>query len=122
MKHRGITGIGIIVIIVIVLLFGYIVFMIGRLEFNYAAIRGKALTSAELGASQGDEYSIKDIIETAQDQKVRLAPDQIFIDHNIKDSVRIFFEYDDSSNIFGIYTYRKHFKVDVVKAVKFPNQ
>lgn len=118
MNHRGISGVGVIVIIAIALIIGYIAFMIGRLEFSYGAIKGKATTDAELGLAQADELTQKDIIEVARDQRVALNPEQIYIDHTIKDSLRIFIEYDDSSNIFGIFTYRKHFKVDVVKPLK----
>jgi hypothetical protein len=118
MKNKGISGIGVIIIIVIVLLIGYIGYEIGRLEFTYGAIKGKAENAADLGLAQADELTIRDLIETARDQKVILIQDQIFIDHSIKDSLRIFLEYDDSSNIFGIYNYKKHFKVDVIRAMK----
>lgn len=118
MKNKGISGIGIIIIIVIVLLIGYVAYQIGRLQFSYGAIKGKAESAAELGLAQPDDFTIRELIETAKDQHVILVPEQIYFDHSPKDSLRIFLEYDDSSSIFGVYTYRKHFKVDVVKAMK----
>jgi len=118
MKNKGISGIGIIIIIVIVLVIGYIAYMIGRLQFTYGAIKGRAENSAEVGLAQADEIIIRDLIETAKDQKVILIPEQIFVDHSIKDSLRIYLEYEDSSNIFGIYTYKRHFKIDVIKLMK----
>jgi hypothetical protein len=118
MKNKGISGVGVIIIIVLVLVIGYIGFMIGRLQFSYGAIKGKAENAAEIGLAQADEVIIRDLIETAKDQRVVLIPEQIFVDHSLKDSMRIYVEYDDSSSIFGIYTYKKHFKIDVVKAMK----
>jgi len=118
MKNKGISGIGIIIILVVILVFGYIAYQIGRLQFTYGAIKGRAENSAEIGLAQADEVIIRDLIETAKDQKVVLIPEQIFVDHSLKDSMRIYLEYDDSSNVFGIYTYKKHFKIDVVKAMK----
>lgn len=112
------SGIGVIILIIVVLLIGYIAYMIGRLQFTYGAIKGKAENSAEIGLAQADEVIIRELIETAKDQKVDLIPEQIFVDHSIKDSMRIYIEYDDSSNIFGIYTYKKHFKIDIVKPMK----
>jgi hypothetical protein len=118
MKNKGISGIGIIIIIVMVLVIGYIAYQIGRLQFSYGAIKGTAENSAEVGLAQTDDYIIRNLIETARDQKVVLVPEQIFVDHSIKDSMRIYIEYDDSSNIFGVYNYKKHFKIDVVKYMK----
>lgn len=118
MKNKGISGIGVIIIIVVVILIGYIAYQIGRLQFTYGAIKGKAENSAEIGLAQTDGFIIQDIIETAKNQKVILMPDQVFIDHTIRDSMRIFLEYDDSSSIFGIYYFKKHFKIDVVRPMK----
>jgi len=118
MKNKGISGIGIIIILVVVILIGYVAYQIGRLQFSYGAIKGKVENSAEIGLAQTDGYIIQDIIATAADQKVILMPDQVFIDHSIRDSMRIFLEYDDSSSILGIYYYKKHFKIDVVKPMK----
>lgn len=118
MNHKGISGIGVIIIIIIILLIGYVAYQIGRPQFTYGAIKGKAENAAELGTAQSDDYTRQELIETARDQKVILLPEQILIDRSLQDSLRIYIEYDDSSSVLGIYTYRKHFVIDVIKRMK----
>lgn len=118
MKHRGISGAGVIAILLALIAIGYTAYQISRPHFGFAAIKGKAENAAEMGLAQSDDYTRQELIETARDQKVILIADQIYIDHSLRDSLRIYVEYDDSSSIFGIYTYRKHFVIDVVKRMK----
>jgi len=118
MKHRGISGVGVIIIILVVLIAGYVAYQIFRPQFTYSAIKGKAENAAEMGAAQSDDYTRQELIETARDQQIRLIPEQILIDHSLQDSLRIYIEYDDSSSVFGIYTYRKHFIIDIVMRMK----
>jgi len=120
MKSRGVSGFGVIIIIIVLIIIGYVVYQIGRLQFSYGSIKNKVEDAAKMGTAQTDAMIIEGLIKDAAEVKVQLnlAYDTIIIDRGIRDSFRIYLTYNDSSNIFGVYTYYKHFVIDVVKPIK----
>jgi hypothetical protein len=112
MRSKGISGFGIIVLIIILLLLGYVGYQIFRVHFTKGKIDGKVKTTAEIGPSMTDETIVEALLEEARDSNVKLNPDSIFVDRGIPDSFRIYVAYDDSSNIFGFFTYKQHFVID----------
>ncbi len=118
MKSRGISGFSVIVILIIVLIIGYVAYQIGRLYFTYGAVSEKVEHAAETSYAMNDYEIVQQLMKQAQEAKVELNPDSIFIDRTIPDSLRIYVAYEDSSNIFNIYTYRRHFVIDKVAQIK----
>lgn len=116
-RPKGISGFGIILIIILVLIIGYVAYQLGRVQFTYGSIKGKIENAAEMGSAQSDGEIINNLIKDAAEAKVQLIPEQIFLDHTISDSFRIYVEYDDSSKVFGV-TFHRHFVIDVVKPIK----
>ena len=118
MKSRGMSGFGIIILIILLLLIGYVAYQLGRVHFTYGYISGKVENAARLGAGLTD-YDIRtQLIRDAKEGNVELNPDSIFIDREIPDSLRIYVAYDDSSDIFGIFTYSRHLQVDKVVLIE----
>ncbi len=118
MKNRGISGFGVIVFLIILLIIGYGAYQIGRVHFKYGTISAKVENAAELAYTLSDNDIVQRLIKEAREAEVELNPDSIFIDRSIPDSIRIYVAYTDSSNIYGIHTYRRHFVIDKVEPIK----
>lgn len=119
MKSRGISGFGIIVLIIILLIVGYVGYQIGGVHFRYGAVRGKVENAAKIAPSLTDYEVINQIVTGVKDDtNIELDRDSISIDRSIPDSLRIYVAYDDSSDIFGFYTYSCHFQIDEIVSTK----
>jgi hypothetical protein len=59
-----------------------------------------------------------ELIKRAEEINVVLPPENIWIDKSIPDSFRIYVEYEDSSSIFGVFTYSRKFKVDKIAPIQ----
>jgi hypothetical protein len=118
MRSRGASGFGIILIILILLIVGYSAYKIAEIHFAHTSLSSKVETAAKLGYAMTDEDIVKRLMIDAQEVKVEINPDSIFIDRDIPDSIRIYVAYSDSSDIFGIYTYTRHFVIDKVEPIK----
>uniref|UniRef100_A0A7C4TDV1 DUF4845 domain-containing protein n=1 Tax=candidate division WOR-3 bacterium TaxID=2052148 RepID=A0A7C4TDV1_UNCW3 len=119
MKSPGISGFGIIFIIILLLLIGYVGYQVFRIQFTYSAIKSKVEDAVEMGSLRNDAEIMNELLGEFEEAKVHLDPayDTIYIDRSIPDSFRIFVAYNDSSNIFG-YIYRRHLVIDVVMPIK----
>jgi type III secretion system FlhB-like substrate exporter len=118
MKSRGISGFGVIVLIIILLLFGYVVYQISRVHLTHSSIKEKVEHAARTGYAMGDNEIINQLVNEAKEAHVELNPDSVFIDRTVNDSLRIYVAYDDSSDIFGIYTYSKHYNIDYIAPIE----
>ena len=118
MKNRGISGFGVIVLIIIILLIGYVAWQIVRVHLTYGTISEKVEQAAKLGPTMTDMEIVNQLMREAKDVKVELNPDSIFIDRSIPDSFRVYVSYDDSSDVFGMFVYRRHFVVDKIEPIK----
>ncbi len=118
MRSRGISGFGAIVIIIILILIGYAGYQLYRPNFTYNAIKEKVKDAVELGPVQSDEGIIDNLIKEAAEAKLALTPENIWIDHSLPDSFRIYVEYDDSASIFGFFTFHRHYKIDQIAEIK----
>lgn len=120
-KHsKGISGFGIIFIIILLLLVGYVGYQIFRIQFTYFAAKNKVEDSVRLGPVRPDAEVLNDLLSEFKEIKLQLDPayDTIFIDRTIPDSFRIYCAYNDSSKIFGFYTYSRHLVIDVIMPIK----
>lgn len=115
---RGISGFGVIFLIIILMVIGYTGYQVARLHFSYGSISEKVETIVRIGPVQSDEMIQDELIKRAAEINVRLAPANIWIDKSIPDSFRIYVEYEDSSSIFGIFTYSRRFKVDKIAPIQ----
>jgi len=115
---RGISGFGVIILIIILLIIGYVAYQIGRVHFTYGTISEHVETAVRTGATVNDYETVDMLVRSAEEAKIELDPDSIFIDHSIPDSFRIYVAYDDSSDIFGIFYYKRHFIIDKVVPLK----
>ena len=118
MRNRGVSGFGVIILIIILLIIGYVAYQIGRVHFTYGSIAGKVENAAKIGHTLTDENIVNQLVREAGDAHVKLSPDSIFVDRSIPDSFRVYVTYDDSSDIFGVFTYRRHFVIDKVVGMK----
>jgi len=118
MRSRGVSGFGVILTLLILLMIGYSAYKIGQVHFTHGSLSGKVETAAKLAYTMADEDIVKRLIEDAREANVVLNPDSIFIDHSIPDSVRIYVTYADSSDILGIYTYKRHLIIDKIEPIK----
>lgn len=115
---RGISGFGVIILIIILLVIGYTGYQVARVHFNYGTISEKVETTVRIGPVQNDDMIREELIKSAEETNVLLIPDNIWIDHSIPDSFRIYIEYEDSSSIFGVFTYNRKFIIDKVAAIQ----
>lgn len=115
---RGISGFGVIVLIIFLLLAGYVGYQVGRVHFSYGSISEKIENTVRIGPVQNDDMIREELIKNAEEIKVNLEPDRIWIDHSIPDSFRIYIEYEDSSSIFGVFTYSRKFVVDKIAPIQ----
>jgi hypothetical protein len=115
---RGISGFGVIMLIIILLVAGYTGYQVGRVHFSYGTISEKVDNTVRIGPVQNDDMIREELIKAAAENKIVLNPDNIWIDHSIPDSFRIYVEYEDSSSIFGVFTYSRKFVIDKVAPVQ----
>lgn len=117
---KGISGFGIIFIIILILLVGYVGYQVFRIQFTYSAAKNKVEDAVRLGPLRADAEILNDLLTELRDIKLQLNPayDTIFIDRSIRDSFRIYVAYNDSSSIFGLYTYSRHLIIDVIMPVR----
>jgi hypothetical protein len=118
MMRRGISGFSVIFIIIVLLLLGYVIYQITKIHFTYGTISELVDDSADMGLAQSDFDIKKNIMAAAKEHDVDIDPDSIIIDHGVSDSFRIYVAYRDSSDIFGVFYYRRHFVVDKIKPIK----
>ena len=118
MRSRGISGFGVIAIIFILLIVGYVAYQIGQVHFKYGSISEKVEHAAKTGYTMSDYEISMQLIKEAEDVGLELNPDSIYIDRTISDSLRIYVVYDDSSDIFGLFTYRRHLVIDRIEPIK----
>ncbi len=116
--NRGISGFGAIFLIIILMVIGYTGYQVARLHFSHGSISGKVETIVRIGPVQNDEMIREELIRAATEMNVMLIPENIWIDHSKSDSFRICVEYEDSSSIFGVFTYSRRFKVDKVAPIQ----
>ncbi|OGC41988.1 hypothetical protein A2Y85_06930 [candidate division WOR-3 bacterium RBG_13_43_14] len=118
MNNRGVSGFGVIILIIILLIIGYIAYQIGRVHFTYGSISGKVENAARVGSTMDDQQIVNQLVREAEEIHVKLSPDSIFIDRSLPDSFRVYVTYRDSSDVFGVFTYRRHFIIDKVVGMK----
>lgn len=120
-KHsKGISGFGVIIIIILLLIVGYGGYQIFRIQFTYSAAKNKVEDAVRLGPLRPDAEILNDLISEFKEIKLELdlAYDTIFIDRTIPDSFRIYCAYNDSSKILGFYTYSRHLVIDVIMPIR----
>ncbi len=117
---KGISGFSVIFLIILLLLIGYIGYQIFRIQFTYSAAKNKVEDAVKIGPLKPDAEIINDLLAEFREIKLQLNPqyDTIVIDRTIPDSFRIYVAYNDSSNIFGFYTYSRHLVIDVIMPVR----
>lgn len=117
---KGISGFGIIFIIILLLIVGYVGYQIFRIQFTYSAVKNKVEDAVKLGPLRSDAEILNDLLSELKEIKIQLSPayDTIFIDRTIPDSFRIYCAYNDSSKIFGFYTYSRHLVIDVIMPIR----
>lgn len=109
---RGISGFSIIFLIIVLLVVGYVGYQIAGVHFKYGSLNEKVETTVRIGPLQNDNMIREELSKVAGDLKIVLAPEDIWIDRSIPDSFRIYIEYRDSSDIFGVFTYSRRFVID----------
>lgn len=118
MRNRGVSGFGIIILIIILILLGYAGYQVLRLYLTYGSVTEKVEQAIRVGPTMSDQEIVNQLLREAKESNVQLNPDSIYVDRSITDSLRIYAAYDDSSDIFGVLTVRRHFVIDKVKAIK----
>ena len=118
MRSRGISGFGLIFVIILLLIIGYIAYQIGQVHFAYGTISEKVEHAATIGYTMSNYEIVEHIIKEAREANVEINPDSISIDRTVPDSLRIYVAYDDSSKIFGIFTYNRHLVIDKTVQIK----
>jgi hypothetical protein len=118
MGSKGIGGFGAIIVIIIILLLGYVIFRMASIHFNATNIGGKVETTAQIGPTLSDYDITQILVKHAEEMKIMIYPDSIFIDRNIPDSIRIYLAYDDSTDVLGLFTYKQHFVIDKVVSTR----
>jgi hypothetical protein len=118
MRNRGVSGFGAIVLIIIILILGYVGYQVLRLYLTYGSVQEKIEQALRVGPAVSDEEVIGHILRETREINVHLNPDSLFVDRSIEDSIRIYTVYDDSSDVFGILTIRRHFVIDKIKGYR----
>ena len=116
--RKGIGGFGVIIIIIVLLIIGYTAYQVARVHFSYGTISEKIDETVGIGPGQNDDMIREELIKSAAETHVLLQPENIWIDHSIRDSFRIYVEYEDSSSIFGIFTYSRKFAIDKIAPIQ----
>jgi hypothetical protein len=115
---RGMSGFGIIILIIILLIIAYAGYQVARVHFSYGTVSEKIENTVRIGPVQNDDMIREELIRAAAETRVLLLPENIWIDHSIPDSFRIYVEYEDSSSIFGIFTYNRKFTIDKIAPIQ----
>jgi hypothetical protein len=115
---KGISGFGVIILIIILLVIGYTGYQVARVHFSYGKISEKVENTVRIGPVQNDDMIREELIKSGAETNVLLIPENIWIDHSIPDSFRIYVEYEDSSSIFGVFTYNRKFIIDKVASIQ----
>lgn len=115
---RGVSGFSIIIFIIILLIIGYAGYQVARVHFNYGTVSEKIENTVRIGPVQNDDMIREELIRAAAETKVVLLPENILIDHSKPDSFHIYVEYEDSSNIFGMFTYNRKFVIDKIAPIQ----
>lgn len=115
---KGLSGFGIIFLILVLLVVGYTGYQVARVHFNYGSISEKIENTVRIGPVQNDDMIREELRKSAEELNIILFPENIWIDRSIPDSFRIYVEYEDSSSIFGIFTYNRKFTVDRVAPIQ----
>ena len=118
MGSKGIGGFGAIIIIIILLLAGYVIFTMARIHFDAANLGGKVESTAQIGPSMTNYDITQSLIKDAEELKITVYPESIFIDRDIIDSFRIYLAYDDSADVLGLFSYKQHFVIDKVVSTR----
>jgi hypothetical protein len=108
------SGFSAIVLMLLLLVIGYIGYQIGRVQFTYGSISERVTNVTKIGATMSDGEIMQQLLESALEAKTVLDPESVYIDRTIPDSIRIYVAYQDSASIFGIFTYRRHFRIDKI--------
>ncbi|MBN2621326.1 hypothetical protein JXB22_09595 [candidate division WOR-3 bacterium] len=103
---------------IILIVLGYAGYQVLRLYLTYGSVTEKVEQAIRVGPTMSDQEVINQLLRDAKENNVQLDPDSIFVDRSVDDSLRIYVAYDDSSDIFGALTIRRHFVVDKIKAIK----
>lgn len=117
---KGVSGFGIIFIIVLLVIVGYVGYQVFRIQFTYSAAKNKVEDAVKLGPIRPDTDILNDLLSEFKEIKLQINPayDTIYIDRSIPDSFRIYCAYNDSSNIFGFYNYSRHLIIDVIMPIR----
>lgn len=118
MRNRGVSGFGVIIIMIILLVLGYAGYQVLRLYLTRGAVTEKVEQALRVGPTMSDQEIVNQILRDTKEMNVELNADSIFVDRSVNDSLRIYLAYDDSSNIFGAITVRRHFVVDKIRAIR----
>lgn len=118
MKSKGIGGFGAIIIIIILLVLGYAIFQMASIHFDATHMGGKVETTAQIGPSMSNYEITQSLIKDAEDMKISVRAESIFIDRDLPDSFRIYLAYDDSADVLGLFTYKQHFVIDKVVSTR----
>ncbi len=111
MKSRGITGFGIIFILLAIMVVGYTIYQIARVHISYSSISEKVKEVAETGFAQNDDVHKRYIIDMAREVGVVIDPESIYIDRSANDSFRVYVNYSDSTKILWIFDYKRDFAI-----------
>lgn len=115
---KGISGFGVIFLLIVLLVVGYTGYQVGRVHFNYGTISEKVENTVRIGPVQNDDMIREELIKRATEINIMLRPDNIWVDHSKPDSFRIYVEYEDSSSIFGVFTYSRKFVIDKIAPIQ----
>ncbi len=109
---KGLSGFGVIFLIIVLLVIGYTGYQVGRVHFNHGSLSEKVENTVRIGPVQNDDMIREELRKGAAELNIVLSPENIWIDRSIPDSFGIYIEYEDSSTIFGIFTYNRKFVID----------
>lgn len=112
------SGFGVIILIIVLLIIGYVAYQIGRVHFTYGSMSGKVENAAKVGNTMSDLQIVNQLVREADEMHIRLSTDSIYVDRTIPDSFRVYIIYSDSSDVFGVFTYRRRFVIDKVVGMK----
>jgi hypothetical protein len=118
MNSKGLTGFGLILILLLIFIIGYSIHQIARVHVNYGAIKEEVEENAEIGLAQSDEDIVRYITNVANERHIRLEHGAIYVDHSIPDTFRIYVTYRDSSSFFDLFYYKKEFEIDERALIK----
>jgi len=118
MKNKGISGFGVIIMIIILLIIGYGAYQIARVHLTRSTIAEKVEHATKTGYAMQNHEIINQLNREAKEANIELNQDSIIIDRTINDSLRIYVAYDDSSSILGLFTYTKHFVIDKIALIE----